>query len=256
MTTPLAPLVTADYHILVVDDNSELRTLLVMRLRREAFRVTAASSAQEALETVRLQRLPHLAIIEMLLPGMDGLALATELRRLGDVAILFLSTLTDPHIKQEAWAHVAADYLTKPFSLVELSASVRRLLLRITLADAAPGEVVIDERLQVNFSQRYARLDGRRIPLTPIESRLLALLYQRRGCVVAPGHLLAVAWGAARPGTPASLWVHLHRLRNKLEPDPAHARYILTVRRRGYALPPASVTVVSPEPGDPASGIR
>jgi DNA-binding response OmpR family regulator len=116
---------------------------------------------------------------------------------------------------------------------------------------AAQVEVAIDERLQMNLHQQYARLDGRHISLTPIENRLLALLYQRRGHIVAPGHLLAVAWGEARNGTSASLWVHIRRLRSKIEPDPAHPRYVITVRGRGYSLLPASVTVISPEHRDP-----
>ena len=123
---------------------------------------------------------------------------------------------------------------------------MRRNSLRRTPEAVLQADVIIDERLQVNFHQRHARVDGHTISLTPIESRLLKLLYQRRGCVVTPGLMLAVAWGEARTGSLASLWVHLCRLRGKVEPDPPHPRYIVTVSGRGYTLPSTGSMVMSP----------
>jgi DNA-binding response OmpR family regulator len=181
--------------------------------------------------------LPDLAIVDIVLPGMDGFALAAELQGRGDVPILFLSALSDTATKVEGLERFAEDYVTKPFTFAELAVRIRRILLRSGRTDVLAADVVIDPRLSVNFAQHYAVLDGRRVKLTGIESKLLYLFYEQRGRVLSPGMLLARVWHPVNQGTLRSLWVHIRRLRTKIEPMPQQPCFIVTVRGRGYYLP-------------------
>ena len=223
--------------ILVVDDAADTRLLLNLRLQREGYEVFTASSGAEALEVIQKEGLPHLVLLDIMMPGMDGFAVATELRRMGDISIIFLSALSDTDTKVEGLNRFAEDYVTKPFDFSELSARIRRVLLRVATDHNADPEQTVDEHLRVNFAQQYAMLDNQQITLTPTENRLLHILFNNRGRVLSPGFLLAKAWDPVRRGTVESLWVHMRRLRSKIEPDPDNPRYVITVRGQGYCLP-------------------
>lgn len=223
--------------ILVVDDAADTRLLLNLRLQREGYEVFTASSGPEALEVIQKEGLPHLVLLDIMMPGMDGFAVAAELRRMGDISIIFLSALSDTDTKVEGLNRFAEDYVTKPFDFSELSARIRRVLLRVATDQNADPEQVVDDRLRVNFAQQYAILDGMQITLTPTENRLLHILFNNRGRVLSPGFLLAKAWDPVRKGTVESLWVHMRRLRSKIEPDADNPRYVVTVRGQGYCLP-------------------
>jgi DNA-binding response OmpR family regulator len=223
--------------ILVVDDAADTRLLLNLRLQREGYEVFTASGGAEALDVIQKEGLPHLVLLDIMMPGMDGFAVATELRRMGDISIIFLSALSDSDTKVEGLNRFAEDYVTKPFDFSELSARIRRILLRVATDYNADPEQVVDERLRVNFAQQYAVLDGEQITLTPTENRLLNILFNNRGRVLSPGFLLAKAWDPVRRGTVESLWVHMRRLRSKIEPDADNPRYVVTVRGQGYCLP-------------------
>lgn len=223
--------------ILVVDDAADTRLLLNLRLQREGYEVFTASSGVEALEVIQKEGLPHLVLLDIMMPGMDGFAVATELRRMGDISIIFLSALSDTDTKVEGLNRFAEDYVTKPFDFNELSARIRRVLLRVATDQNSDPEQQVDERLRVNFAQQYAILDQEQITLTPTENRLLHILFNNRGRVLSPGFLLAKAWDPVRRGTVESLWVHMRRLRSKIEPDADNPRYVVTVRGQGYCLP-------------------
>lgn len=223
--------------ILVVDDAADTRLLLNLRLQREGYDVFTASSGIEALEVIQKEGLPHLVLLDIMMPGMDGFAVASELRRMGDISIIFLSALSDVDTKVEGLNRFAEDYVTKPFDFGELLARIRRVLLRVATDQNADPEQVVDERLRVNFAQQYAIMDGVQITLTPTENRLLHILFNNRGRVLSPGFLLAKAWDPVRRGTVESLWVHMRRLRSKIEPDADNPRYVVTVRGQGYCLP-------------------
>ncbi|MBX3054757.1 MAG: response regulator transcription factor [Caldilineaceae bacterium] len=231
------PVVPEKTRILVVDDAADTRLLLNLRLQREGYEVFTASSGTEALEMIQKEGLPHLVLLDIMMPGMDGFAVASELRRMGDISIIFLSALSDTDTKVEGLNRFAEDYVTKPFDFTELSARIRRVLLRVATDQNADPEQAIDDRLAVNFAQQYAILDGQQITLTPTENRLVHILFNNRGRVLSPGFLLAKAWDPVRRGTVESLWVHMRRLRSKIEPDADNPRYIVTVRGQGYCLP-------------------
>ncbi|MCB0132085.1 MAG: response regulator transcription factor [Caldilineaceae bacterium] len=226
--------------ILVVDDAADTRLMLSLRLQREGYLVYAASGGSEALELINKEGLPHLVVLDIMMPGMDGFAVAAELRRMGDTPIIFLSALSDTDTKVEGINRFAEDYITKPFAFPELLARIRRVMLRVAPDQVFDPELQIDELLSVNFAQQYAVIDEEQITLTPTENRIMHILYNNRGRVLSPGYLLAKAWDPVRQGTVESLWVHIRRLRSKIEPDPDNPRYVVTVRGQGYCLPQRS----------------
>jgi DNA-binding response OmpR family regulator len=156
---------------------------------------------------------------------------------MGDIPIIFLSALSDTTTKVTGLTRYAEDYVTKPFAFAELLARVQRVLLRAGQSHANEAEVAIDHRLRVNFAQQYVVVDDKRVGLTPMENRLLNILFNHRGRVLSPAFLLARAWDPEEQGTVGSLWVHIRRLRKKIEVDDQHPRYLLTVRGQGYCLP-------------------
>jgi len=223
--------------ILIVDDAADTRLMLSLRLQREGYVILPASSGREALDIVNRQGLPDLAVLDIMMPGMDGFGVADELRQMGDVPIIFLSALSDTNTKVEGINRYAEDYVTKPFAFSELLARIRRILLRVAPERAMEPELPVDDHLHINFSQQYAVVDDQQITLTPTENRIMNVLYHNRGRVLSPSFLLAKVWDPTRKGTVESLWVHVRRLRSKIEPDPDNPRYVLTVRGQGYCMP-------------------
>ncbi len=225
------------HRILVVDDDADTRTMLNLRLQREGYTVMAAGSGAEAVAKVRNEGIPSLVLLDIMLPDMDGFAVAGELRNVAPMPIIFLSALSDTDRKVEGINLYAEDYVTKPFAFSELLARIQRVMARSAVESQADPEQMIDERLRINFAQNYAVLDDNQITLTPTEVRLMSILYNNRGRVLSAGFLLAKAWDPVNRGTVESLWVHIRRLRNKVEPDPEHPCYVVTVRGQGYCLP-------------------
>lgn len=223
--------------ILIVDDAADTRLMLSLRLQREGFLVSSASSGQEALKTVATEGLPHLIILDIMMPDMDGFTIAEEFRKLGNVPIIFLSALSDTETKVEGITQFAEDYVTKPFEFSELLARVRRVLKRISPSQNMDPVLVVDDRLSANFAQQYVIIDGEQVALTPTENRILRALFSNRGRVLSTGYLLSKAWEPMRQGSVESLWVHIRRLRNKIEEDPDQPKYVVTVRGQGYCLP-------------------
>lgn len=227
----------AGKRILVVDDDVDTRTMLSLRLQREGYTVFAAASGADALEVLRREGVPNLVLLDIMLPDMDGFAVAEELRSVAAVPIIFLSALSDTDRKVEGISRYAEDYVTKPFAFGELLARVKRVLARAVTDTNSDPEQAIDDRLKINFAQHYAVVDGEQVTLTPTETRLMNILVNNRGRVLSAGYLLAKAWEPVNHGTVESLWVHVRRLRNKIEIDPDEPRYIVTVRGQGYCLP-------------------
>ncbi len=225
--------------ILIAENNMATRILLSTSLQREGYTVYAASNSDEVAEIIKQHGLPDLAILGMLNGGQDSFAVASDLQHRGKLPVLFLVSSTDVERKGEGLAALVNDYIPRPFTVSDVLMRVHhRLMQRPANTDATdPQEVIIDERLRLNVLQQYVMLDNEQISLTPTEARLLDALCQHRGRVLSPGFLLAKAWDTLQGGTIQSLWVHVRRLRNKIEPDPQHPRYVVTVRGQGYCLP-------------------
>lgn len=228
---------TEPKRILVVDDAADTRLMLNLRLQREGYIVYAAGSGPEALEIVKQEGLPHLVILDIMMPGMDGFAVANELRKIGDVSIIFLSALSDTETKVEGLTRYAEDYITKPFAFTELLAMCAPAPVRTSTERAVDPELVIDEGLRINFAQQYAVVNNQQITLT-LQLRIACCTFCTTTAVVlSPGFLLSKAWDPLRKGTVESLWVHIRRLRSKIEADPDNPKYVITVRSQGYCLP-------------------
>ena len=220
--------------ILVVDDDQDILTLVGMTLELEGFAVQKASSAQEALRCIDKYGLPHLAVVDIMMPGMSGIELCRKIQSYSDLPAILLTAVDDEQTKVEAIEEVAEDYVTKPFNPEELAARVKRLLRRIGdlgYADAPVAE--IDERLQIDFAHQRAIIEGDSIDLTPTEAKLLHILTRSAPRTVTTDYLLGRLW-PDKEVYEETLRVHVHRLRHKLEPNPSSPSYVKTERGLGY----------------------
>jgi DNA-binding response OmpR family regulator len=223
--------------ILAVDDDPDLARLIRRELEKAGFDVWTAGSAEEALALVEQKGLPHLALVDILLPGQDGLTLARRLQEWSDLPIVMLTSVQEEETVVQAIERFAEDYIRKPFHVREVVARVERVFRRIGDFGYALQPVIrVDGHLEVDFAHQRARADGREISLTATETKLLYVLMRNAGRIVATDFLLRRLW----PGDEVfedTLRVHVHRLRSKIEPMPPRPRYVLTERGAGYRFP-------------------
>lgn len=223
--------------ILVVDDEETIRYLVRDKLELAGYEVLTADSGGQALQIIQRHGLPHLAILDITMPGMDGFELCQALQQYADLPIVFLTAIDEEETVVKGIEQYAEDYITKPFSPRELVSRVRRILSRVqNFAYALEQLVQIDERLRVNFTNRELLVEDEPISLTPIETKLLYILIQNAGQIVLTDFLLQRLW--PREDVFAdTLRVHVHRLRHKIEQTPSDPKYILTERGKGYSFP-------------------
>jgi DNA-binding response OmpR family regulator len=222
--------------ILCVDDERDMRLIVVRSLELAGFSVRACGSADAALAHVRAEGLPDLAVIDIRMPGHDGFWLCGELQAFCDLPIILLTAVDDEETTARAIEEVAEDYIVKPVRPRELVARVRRVLRRLPTNQRSSGLWArIDPRLEVNFSQRRLRVDGLEAELTPIESKILHVLWRNLGTTVRSDHLLRRVWPDGEVFED-SLRVHVHRLRHKLERHPQTPTVLATERGEGYRL--------------------
>jgi DNA-binding response OmpR family regulator len=220
--------------LLLVDDDKELLDLLRLEFEAEGYEVAAFQDGLQVLKFVRKSGLPHLALIDLKLPSMHGFELAEQLKALGDVPIVFLTSINEPDTVVTGLRKYADDYVTKPFQLPELQARVQRILSRITdFSYAQAPQIEVDEHLAVDFGNSRLLVRGRSVALTPTEASLLHVLIRNAGRVVPSSTLIARVWPRSEIYED-TLRVHMHRLRRKIEPDFHHPTYIFTERGVGY----------------------
>ncbi len=220
--------------ILVVDDEAPVRRLLNIVLSREAYEVLLASTGSEALD-LAAEYSPSLVILDITLPGTDGLAVCREFRSCSSAPILVLSGARDEATKIAALDEGADDYITKPFTAGELLARVRALLRRSVHGMCAQKAIRVGE-IEVNMAQREVRVGGQAKRLTRTEFDIIAVLAQNSDAVVAASAIIDSVWGSEYFAGPQTLRVHVAHLRKKLEPDPTLPRYIVTEPGIGYRL--------------------
>jgi two-component system alkaline phosphatase synthesis response regulator PhoP len=218
--------------ILVVDDEAEIVRLVRAYLERAGFAVVAASEGREALAVFRHER-PNLVVLDLNLPGLDGLDVCRAMRRDTDVPIIMLTARLEETDRLIGLELGADDYVVKPFSPREIVARVRAVLRRAEAAPPRP-EVVSAAGVTLNLTQRTASADGRPLDLTTLEFDLLALLVEHPGQVFTRLQLLDRVQGNAYEGYERTIDVHIKNLRKKLGDDPQNPRYIETVRSVGY----------------------
>jgi DNA-binding response OmpR family regulator len=218
--------------ILIVDDEPQLVRVVRSYLENAGFQVSAAYRGDEGLREFRVNR-PDLVILDLNLPGMDGLDVAREIRRQGQTPILMLTARVE-ETDRLVWLELGADdYVTKPFSPREVVARVRAILRRAR-AGAGPQEVIRISDLEIDLQRHTVRCGDRVVDLTPTEFSLLAALAGQPGRVFSRMQLLEAAQGSAFEGYERTIDVHIKNLRAKLEPDPKNPARILTVFGIGY----------------------
>jgi two-component system alkaline phosphatase synthesis response regulator PhoP len=219
--------------VLVVDDDAKTVELVKLYLNRDGYRVL---TAYDGIEALRLARESHcdLIVLDLMLPGIDGLEVCRILRRESDVPIIMLTAKTTDQDKLIGLGLGADDYVTKPFSPRELAARVRAVLRRLP-GERGP-EKIEHGGLSLDFLKHEAFLAGKPLNLTPVEFKLLGVLAKEPGRVFSRGELIEKALGYEFDGFDRTIDVHILKLRRKLEPDPRHPRYIKTVYGAGYKL--------------------
>ena len=218
--------------ILVVDDEESMRDMLTRYLMREGFRVETASDGPSALAAARRVQ-PDLLILDVMLPGMDGIEVLRKLREWSRVYVLMLTARSEETHKVVGLSVGADDYLTKPFSPRELIARVKAILRRGHDAGAQPA-VLESGRLRIDPGQRRLWKDGRQVDLTTLEFDLLLAMAQSPRLVFTRPQLIERVWGGDFYGDERVVDVHIKELRHKLEDDPSHPVMITTVRNVGY----------------------
>ena len=232
--------------LLLVDDDPAHLEALAERLTGDGFEVTRAASGAEALERLD-EAWPDLVILDLMMPEMDGQALAGRIKHRADIPILVLSAVATADNKADLIAQFAEDYVTKPYDYVELVARVRRVLRR--LQDQIPVEELALGDLTLVPRMREAIVRGRHVSLSPTESRFLATLAASMPRAVTTEQLLRKVWADSDAADPAYVWVTVRRLRQKLEFDADDPQHLLTDPAGGYRLAAWELRRGTPESG-------
>lgn len=220
--------------ILVVDDNSYTLRLVRATLEQAGYQVSTAISGEEALTLIDRHGMPHLAIVDLHMPGMSGFEFCYQVHEYSDLPVIMLTAVGSEETVIEGLEKHAEDYIVKPFSGPELVLRVSNVLHRMgDFSYTLEASTVVDDRLMINFPRREAIVDGQAIALTPTESKLLYILVRNAGRIVTTEFLLNRIW-PLQDAQEDRLHVHVHRLRRKIESDHDQPRYIVAERGTGY----------------------
>lgn len=215
--------------ILVIDDEPSILNLVSSYLKKDGFEVYTSADGPSGLKAARAYK-PDLIVLDLMLPGMDGLEVLTRLRRESDVYVILLTARTEETDKIVGLSVGADDYVTKPFSPRELMARIKAALRRIQVGASATAEILSFAHLRIDTGARTVTVDGRPVNLTAIEFDLLRALAEQRGRVLTREQLLEKVWGTNYYGDLRVVDVHLGHVRQKLGSDDL----IVTVRGVGY----------------------
>ena len=227
--------------VLVCEDEGVIRELIAIHLRRSGYAVVEASTAEEALSRYAEQSLPpRLAILDVMLPGMDGFELCRHLRERDEtMGLLMLTARSRESEKIHALKLGADDYVTKPFSPSELIARVEALDRRVSAVDAAGyREKITSGEFSLNLRSRMLYHRDRPVELTQVEFQILEYFFTHPGEPLSRAEILGRVWGADHYGEDKIVDVNIRRLRMKVEEQPSEPRHILTVWGRGYQWEP------------------
>ncbi|PJF36784.1 MAG: DNA-binding response regulator [Candidatus Thermofonsia Clade 1 bacterium] len=221
--------------VLVVDDEPRMIGFIRMNLELEGFQVIEATDGIRALEAIRTQ-LPDIVLLDVMMPNLDGFETLRMLREFSNLPVIMLTAKGEEDDKVKGLELGADDYITKPFSPRELSSRIRAVLRRAESAAATPERAIlkIDDRLSVDFNRRAVIVNGELIKLRPTEFRLLYHLIENAGWTVTHEQILAKVWGYEYRDETHYVRLYVNYLREKIEEDPAHPKYILTERGVGY----------------------
>jgi two-component system KDP operon response regulator KdpE len=223
-----------DRLVLVVDDEPRIVTFMRMNLELEGCRVISARNGREGLDRVR-EDMPDIVLLDIMMPSMDGFEVLRRIRQFSTVPVIILTAKSEEDDRIRGLELGADDYIGKPFSQRELVSRIRAVLRRhATLPPMPQTQLRIDDRLTIDFAKREVLVNGEPISLRPTEYRLLYHLVQNAGWVMPHDVLLAKVWGPEYHDESHYLRLYVTYLRQKIEEDPAHPKYILTERGVGY----------------------
>ena len=223
--------------LLVVDDEPTLREPLAEYLTGQGFSVREAESAAAA-RSALLEDRPDLVLLDIMMPGEDGLSLCRHLVEAKDLPVILLTAVDEEETVVSSIEEIAEDYVIKPFNPRELAARVKRVLRRLgDFTYALAPQTVVDDHLAVDFAHQTAQIGDSSVVLTPTETKLLYILMRNAGKTVLTSLILRRVW-ADNEADENTLRVHVHRLRQKIEVAPSRPRYVVTERGVGYSFIP------------------
>jgi DNA-binding response OmpR family regulator len=233
----------ASPRILVAEDQADIRDLIVLNLQSAGFEVRAVDDGEAALAS-QAEQASDLLVLDLMMPRLSGLEVVKALRARGRATPILLLTAKATELDRVLGLELGADdYLTKPFSVAELVARVKALLRRAELLRAAQGpaadtsaQVVRNGKLEILPSRREVRVGSRTLEMTALEFDLLLHFANHPGRVFSRAQLLDAVWGYSHEGYEHTVTTHINRLRAKIEDDPMHPSFILTVRGAGYKM--------------------
>ena len=233
-----------DHNILVVEDEKGIREAIQIYLKNQGYRVFLAENGQEGLKIVKNETI-HLAVVDIMMPVMDGITMTMEVRKEYDFPIIFLSAKSEDIDKITGLNIGADDYITKPFGSMELLARVRSQLRRyeqiLMLKEHAVSSVNREEEiysigaLELNSTTKEVRVDNQIVKLRPKEFMILELLMKHAGRVFSAQQIYEAVWNEESINT-ETVMVHIRKLREKIELDPKHPRYLKVVWGIGYKI--------------------
>ncbi len=233
-----------DHNILVVEDEKGIREAIQIYLKNQGYRVFLAENGQEGLNIIKRETI-HLAVVDIMMPVMDGITMTMEVRKEYDFPIIFLSAKSEDIDKITGLNIGADDYITKPFGSMELLARVRSQLRRyeqiLMLKEHAVSSVNREEEiysigaLELNSTTKEVRVDNQIVKLRPKEFMILELLMKHAGRVFSAQQIYEAVWNEEAINT-ETVMVHIRKLREKIELDPKHPRYLKVVWGVGYKI--------------------
>lgn len=222
-----------DYRVLIVDDEESVVKGLKYTLELDGFSVDAAHDGEEALKKLSAN-IYNLIILDIILPGMDGLTLLKKIREKSSIPVIILTVKGEDEDKVVAFEFGADDYVTKPFNILELRARIKALLRRTYSLVPSNGEIINSGDLKIDVALRKVSVNGKPVDLTSKEFDILLRLVTNPNKVYSRENLMEIIWGYDYYGDSRTVDVHVRRLREKIEKDPGEPQYILTKWGVGY----------------------
>lgn len=223
------------YNILICDDERDIVSALKIYLSGEGYNLFEAYNGAEALEILRSNKI-HLVILDIMMPGVDGLAALSEMRSFTNVPVIFLTAKSEDVDKIVGLNLGADDYVTKPFNPIELMARVKSHIRRYVMLGSLPEspDVIRIGGVELNDSDRTVTVDGEPVKLTAKEYDILNFLMSNAGVIYSPAEIYRRVWGNVPVGVDNAIAVHIRHIREKIEINPAEPRYLKVVWGRGY----------------------
>jgi DNA-binding response OmpR family regulator len=221
--------------VMVIEDDAEIGELMGLYLEREGYRVVYAESGEQGLELLPAAK-PDLILMDILLPGMSGMTVCMEVRKVSEIPIIFMSCKRDNDDIVEGLSLGGNDYITKPFNPSIMVARVKSNLRRSAILDMEGSRESLwsQGHLEIDLRNEVVRVRGKQVPLFVKERQLLFYLLKNPNRVFSISHLFEHIWGADRESDERTVMVHMSNLRKKIEDDPSSPQYVRTVRGVGY----------------------